>query len=78
LPLGTIEWHGEHLPLGADRLQSKSFMKTLANEAGGIILPMYFLEPDKPKMIGGKQIVGTEKRIESFLPKRVLSKQINP
>jgi hypothetical protein len=40
LPLGTLEWHGEHLPLGSDGMQSFSFMKDLAREVGGIVLPM--------------------------------------
>jgi len=46
LPLGTLEWHGEHLPLGADGLQSQGFFVALAREAGGIVLPMLFLAPD--------------------------------
>ncbi len=46
LPLGTLEWHGEHLPLGSDGMQSFSFMKDLAREAGGIVLPMLYLGPD--------------------------------
>ncbi len=60
LPLGTIEWHGEHLPLGSDGLQSKSFLETLAIEVGGIVLPMYFLGPDKSKMVDGKQLIGMD------------------
>lgn len=60
LPLGTIEWHGEHLPLGSDGLQSKSFMVTLAKEVGGIVLPMYFLGPDKSKIVDGKQLIGMD------------------
>ena len=39
LPLGTLEWHGMHLPLGADGLQSKGVFKRLADEIGGIVLP---------------------------------------
>lgn len=46
LPMGTLEWHGEHLPLGSDGLQSFSFMKDLAREVGGIVLPMLYLGPD--------------------------------
>ena len=46
LPLGTIEWHGEHLPLGSDGLQSKHFFESLAEKVGGIVLPMLFLGPD--------------------------------
>jgi creatinine amidohydrolase len=47
LPLGTIEWHGDHLPLGSDGLQSLGFFKRLAKETGGIVLPMLFLGPDR-------------------------------
>ena len=31
LPLGTIEWHGEHIALGADAIQSESLMVECAN-----------------------------------------------
>jgi len=60
LPLGTIEWHGEHLPLGADGLQSKYFLEVLAKEVGGIVLPMYFLGPDLAQTIDGKQLYGMD------------------
>lgn len=46
LPLGTLEWHGMHLPLGADGIQSMGVFKRLAGEIGGIVLPMLFLGPD--------------------------------
>jgi len=46
LPLGTLEWHGDHLPLGSDGLQSQELFKRLAYKAGGIVLPMIFLGPD--------------------------------
>ena len=46
LPLGTLEWHGEHLPLGSDGLQSQGFFERLARKVGGIVLPMLFLGPD--------------------------------
>ena len=46
LPLGTLEWHGEHLPLGADGIQAVGFFEHLAKKVGGIILPMIFLGID--------------------------------
>ena len=46
LPLGTLEWHGEHLPLGADGIQSQGFFVRLAEKIGGIVLPMLFMGPD--------------------------------
>lgn len=46
LPLGTLEWHGGHLPLGADGLQSREFFVKLAGKVGGIVLPMLFVGPE--------------------------------
>jgi creatinine amidohydrolase len=45
LPLGTLEYHGEHLPLGTDALHSKGFFIEMAQEFGGIVLPMIFMGP---------------------------------
>lgn len=47
LPLGTLEWHGEHLPLGADAIQSEALMIEAAKRFGGIVLPPLFLGPDR-------------------------------
>ena len=60
LPLGTIEWHGEHLPLGSDGLQSKGFFEILAREAGGIVYPMMFMGPDRKRVIEGKEYYGMD------------------
>ena len=60
LPLGTIEWHGEHLPLGSDGLQSKHFFESLAKEAGGIVLPMLFLGPDGHEIHEGFDYYGMD------------------
>ena len=47
LPMGTIEWHGPHLPLGADGIQSQAFFQRVASAFGGIVLPKLFLGPDR-------------------------------
>lgn len=60
LPLGTLEWHGEHLPLGSDGMQSSSFMKDLAREAGGIVLPMLYLGPDMMKSTDEQELYGMD------------------
>ncbi len=60
LPLGTLEWHGRHMPLGADGLISLGFFKELAREVGGIVLPMLFLGPDDFEQHGGKQYFGMD------------------
>ncbi len=60
LPLGTLEWHGEHLPLGADGLQSAGFFELLAHEVGGIVLPMLFLGPDHICVRDGQEYYGMD------------------
>ena len=47
LPLGTLEWHGPHLPLGADGIQSQELFIRTAERIGGIVLPKLFLGPDR-------------------------------
>lgn len=61
LPLGTLEWHSNHLPLGSDGLQSLGFFKKLAAEAGGIVMPMLFIGPDGyDTLINGHEYYGMD------------------
>ena len=61
LPLGTLEWHGDHLPLGSDGLQSQGFFELLAAETGGIVLPMLFVGPDPyDTTINGRDYYGMD------------------
>ena len=39
LPLGALEWHGPHLPLGVDLLLAETFAERLAERLGGVLLP---------------------------------------
>jgi len=60
LPLGTLEWHGEHLPLGTDLIISRGFFATLAERVGGIVLPGFFLGPDRITNIDGHDYIGMD------------------
>ena len=60
LPLGTLEWHGLHLPLGSDGLQSQGLFCEMARRVGGIVLPMLFLGPDKTKDVDGTTYFGMD------------------
>lgn len=64
LPLGTLEWHGEHLPLGSDGIQSLGFFSELAQHVGGIVLPILFLGPDSSQSHVGDEFYGMD--INSF------------
>jgi len=47
LPLGTLEWHDPHMPLGADGIQSKELFVRVAEKVGGVVLPILFMGPDR-------------------------------
>ncbi|MCC5974690.1 MAG: creatininase family protein [Rubellimicrobium sp.] len=40
LPLGTCEWHGEHLPVGLDALTAEAICTTAARRGGGLVFPV--------------------------------------
>ena len=43
VPLGLIEWHGPHLPLGTDALKAHALLVKCAQKYGGLVYPpIYF------------------------------------
>ncbi|MHB0856060.1 MAG: creatininase family protein [Anaerolineae bacterium] len=45
LPIGTIEWHGEHNPVGLDTLKEHALLMACAREIGGLVFPpLYYGE----------------------------------
>jgi creatinine amidohydrolase len=45
LPIGTIEWHGEHNPVGLDTLKIHALLCRCAQEIGGLVFPpLYYGE----------------------------------
>jgi len=45
LPIGTIEWHGEHNPVGLDTLKIHALLRRCAQEIGGLVFPpLYYGE----------------------------------
>lgn len=42
VPLGLLEWHGEHLPLGTDMLKIYGIVLEVARRTGGVVLPPTF------------------------------------
>ena len=45
LPLGVLEYHGEHMPLGADIIQADGLMLECAKRFGGVVLPSLYIGP---------------------------------
>ncbi len=72
LPLGTIEWHGEHIALGADAIQSEHLMCECARRFGGIVMPPIHLGPDRAKTADdGTTLIGMD-YADSTTPPRQL------
>jgi creatinine amidohydrolase len=45
IPIGTIEWHGVHNPLGSDTLQAEGLAVLCAQKEGGLVFPpLYYGE----------------------------------
>jgi creatinine amidohydrolase len=60
LPLGTLEYHGPHLPLGSDHLQPLGVYVELAKKIGGLVLPPLFAGPDEEAVFGGEHYYGMD------------------
>lgn len=60
LPLGTLEWHGPHLPLGSDAIQSEGLFAKMAEKLGGIVLPPLFVGPDRAYKNGDEEYYGMD------------------
>jgi len=42
LPIGALEWHGDHLPLGLDGIVASDFAERLCNAVNGVLLPTLY------------------------------------
>jgi creatinine amidohydrolase len=61
LPLGTLEWHGEHAALGTDAILSSGLFERAARQWGGIVLPPLFLGPDRARHAAdGSMLIGMD------------------
>ncbi|WP_308639626.1 creatininase family protein [Paenibacillus silvisoli] len=45
-PLGTLEWHGRHNPLGVDSLKAESLCIEAARQTGGVVMPSLHFAAD--------------------------------
>lgn len=42
LPVGPLEWHGPHLPIGTDPLDAQTVARRVADRTGGLVMPTLF------------------------------------
>lgn len=53
IPWGALEWHSYHAPVGLDCLKARGLCEALAREAGGIVLPPFYVGTDTIKPYKG-------------------------
>jgi creatinine amidohydrolase len=42
VPFGSLEWHGEHAPLGVDGLKAHALCEAAAERTGGVVFPTIY------------------------------------
>ena len=67
-PLGTIEWHERHLPVGNDGLKAHALCLLVAERTGGLVLPPLFWGVDRRWMKDGKLLRGKDWNVGHRLP----------
>ena len=63
LPLGTLEWHGEHMPYGADAIQCEALMVECARRYGGIVLPPIHVGPGPTRLMDDGRLLIDRKSV---------------
>ena len=72
LPLGTLEWHGEHLSLASDAIQSEALMVECARRFGGIVMPPIHLGPDRARPTDdGEMLYGMDYAASTSPPRQL-------
>lgn len=49
VPLGLIEWHGPHLPLGTDALNAEAVALRAAEQSGGLVMPALYVGTERER-----------------------------
>ncbi len=59
IPLGVLEWHGEHNAVGLDALKSHAVCIRAAQQSGGIVLPpLYWATDTREDLDDGQYLTG--------------------
>jgi creatinine amidohydrolase len=68
LPLGTLEWHEEHLPFGTDAYIGYSLCKAACKKTDGCVIPPLFFGTDREHVVDGKTFHGMDAKAGKVLP----------
>lgn len=68
IPIGTIEWHGNHLPIETDFMVAYKICELLSKKNPGYVLPPIYLGTDRQRKVNGKKYIGMNSRLRKELP----------
>lgn len=68
VPVGTLEWHGNHLPIETDYLVAVKICEIISKKIPGYVLPPIYLGSGTKKKIEGKWLIGMDKYLKKELP----------
>ncbi|MDD5489467.1 MAG: creatininase family protein [Candidatus Moranbacteria bacterium] len=68
IPLGVLEWHGNHLPIETDFLVAVKLCEELSKKKPGYILPPIYLGTDKQRIVKGQKLIGMDRHLGKKLP----------
>ncbi|HEX3054467.1 MAG TPA: creatininase family protein [Aggregatilineaceae bacterium] len=57
-PLGPLEWHGPHLPVGTDPLHAEAVACRVAEQSGGVVMPTLFWGTERERSPQALQRIG--------------------
>ncbi len=67
LPLGVLEWHGEHSAVGLDALKAHALCVNAARQSGGVVVPpLYWATDYREDLEGGRYLTGGVERGERY------------
>lgn len=67
LPLGTLEWHGEHAAVGLDALKAHAVCALAAARSGGLVVPPIYWSADwRENLPDGGYLTGGVERGERY------------
>lgn len=52
VPVGPLEWHGPHLPVGTDAIHAAHAARELARSLGGVVLPTFYMGTETVRLPG--------------------------